>query len=122
MFGNGYSSEKARQEGCNLRLRAVLQAWPTPEPRIGFEATVWRRIHPAAAGTRPIPERSHVLGWLAYRSAWVNALAAAAGIAVGVGLAVAGSGDQAGRRGHDALLHPQTLAGSYLTLVNGGAR
>lgn len=122
MFRSEHRSAGAPQDGCDLRLRALLREWPTPDPRGGFEAAVWRRIRAAAAEIRPLPGRSHVRCWLALRPAWANALAAAAGIVVGVGLAVAGSGAQAGRLADEPLLHSQTLAGSYLTMVTGGTR
>ena len=123
MFGIRFKSERNKAKGGEERLSGLLKAWKGPEPKANFEAAVWRRIRAAAA---PTPQGLNVVmivrEWLVARPAWVSATAAAAGIIVGVGLAFSTPAVRDGRQADEPLLHSQTLAGSYLTMVTGGAR
>lgn len=102
------------------RLSSLLREWKGVEPRPSFEATVWRRIRAASA-----PE-SHALSglwllreWCTPRMAWVGAMTVALSILTGVGAGFSTPRTHHAREAADPLLHPQTLAGSYLTMVAG---
>ena len=104
-------------------LTALLHAWKGLEPHTGFETAVWRRIHAVSAPKSPVLSIfGRLWEWVAPYPAWASAMAAAAGILVGVGLAFS---EPALRKSHQAdepLLHSRTLAGSYLTMTTGGPR
>ena len=112
------------QDPGDERLSALLNEWKAVEPQAGFEAEVWRRIRTASGAKQPRPRVVLVLReWVGPRLAWVNGLAAAAGIVVGIWLALSvslprGVHPPAG----DVLLRADTLAGSYVTMVTGGTR
>ena len=105
------------------RLHGLLRAWRGAEPTADFEAAVWRRLREADL---PAARRAGLAGRQPLRfspgRAWANALAAAAGVMVGVGLAFSAAAPQSGRHGDEPLLHARTLAGAYLALVAGGGR
>jgi hypothetical protein len=109
---------KPADDGNDDRLSARLAEWQAPEPRAGFEDAVWRRI-------RAEPVRRRFLPWpvphfgLPEHPAWTSAAAAAAGIAAGLALALLPPARPEGRP-HDALLHPRTLAGSYVAMMTEG--
>ena len=116
-------SQSSKTTEGDERMSALLHEWRAIEPRDNFEAAVWRRVRTASL---PEPVGASVSGilrdWLLPRTVWVSAVAAAAAILVGTwaGLSVPAAG--IGGRAVEPLLHPQTLAGSYLTMVTGGAR
>lgn len=111
--GGERTMPEPRDEGVSV----LLGSWKAPDPPADFEAAVWRRIQGVhAAETGPLRGLHGVFGpsW-----AWLNALAAAAGIIVGITL----SFWTVAR--HERLPitvtwpHSQTLAGSYLAAVSG---
>ena len=93
------------------------------EPHAGFETAVWQRIHAVSAPKLPgFSILDRLREWVVPYPAWASAMAAAAGIVFGVGLAFS---EPALRKSHQAdepLLHSRTLAGSYLTMTTGGPR
>lgn len=105
------------------RLHSLLHEWRGIEPSANFETEVWKRIHAASVTEQQdtpssiTPRKAVVL-----RLAWANAIAAAAGLVIGIGLAVATSATHDGSHADEALLHSQTLTGSYLTMVAGVTR
>lgn len=100
------------------RLSALLREWQELAPAAGFEAAVWRRIRTAGTGTpQVLCAAAMTRKGFGMRAAWVNGLAAAAGILVGMGAAFLLPAAYEARPASDALLRPQTLAGSYLALV-----
>lgn len=123
MFGKRSNLESSEVQADDRRLSALLREWKGIEPHANFEASVWRRIHAVS-----VPEQRHLsvittLGeWFVPRTAWVNAVAVAAGIAVGVGMAVFTSVTRDGRQADEPLLSAQTLAGSYLAMTTGERR
>lgn len=123
MFGVKFRSEHNLAHPDDARLKALLQQWPGIEPRADFEFCVWRRIRTAATAESTAPGLWVVVrGWLAAEPAWVPAMAATAGILVGVALALSAPQTRTGPYSAAPLLHSQTLAGAYLTMVSGEAR
>lgn len=123
MFGRRFRSESSRAQEGNERLTALLHEWRGIEPRPDFETTVWRRIHTASAPEqRRFPVVTTLREWFVPRPAWVNAMTAAAGVAVGVGLAFYAPAAHDGGQAAAPLLHAQTLAGSYIMMVTGETR
>lgn len=107
----------------DVRLKAVLQQWPDIEPRFDFESCVWRRIRVAATAESTAPGLWVIVrGWLNAEPAWVHAVAATAGLLVGVSLALVAPQTRTGPYSTASLLNAQTLTGAYLTMVSGGAR
>ncbi|MBU4198401.1 MAG: hypothetical protein KKG09_09270 [Verrucomicrobia bacterium] len=107
----------------DARLKALLQQWHGIDPRSDFESCVWRRIRVASAEEVIAPGLWVILrGWLAAEPAWVPAMAATAGLLFGVSLALSAPHTHPGPYSTASLLHAQTLAGGYLTMVSGGAR
>lgn len=118
----------------DARLKAVLQQWPGLEPRADFAARVWQGIHaPRAAEARANPLWTIIRAWLtrlgealrrslAAEPAWVYAMAATAGIMVGVSMALSAPPPRAVPYSAAPLFHSQTLAGAYLTMASGGSR
>lgn len=122
MFGRRFRSKSRNEQEGNERLTALLHEWKDIEPQAGFEAKVWSRIR---AVSMPEQRRFNVattLEWFTPHPVWVNALAVAAGIAVGVGLAFSTPAMHDNRQTDEPLLHSQTLAGSYLAMAAGGTR
>jgi hypothetical protein len=120
MLGNHFRSESGKGPARDERLSALLQQWKSVEPQADFEAAVWRRIRAdrvADRGRRRFVESWRE--WLAPLPAWVNVAAAAAGIVVGIGMGFSMAAAPGGRQADEPLLHPQTLAGSYLTMATG---
>jgi len=106
-------------DGRDERLTAVLGRWKGVEPRPDFEALVWARIRNGEAAERP-GWFDDARDWIFVRPAWATAMAASLAILIG---ALAGLVSAPPHRPHaEPLLHPQTLAGSYLALVERGAR
>lgn len=123
MFGTRLRSESSKTQEGDERLRALLRAWKGVEPQASFETAVWRRIRAVSAAEQSrLSAAAAWREWFVPRPAWVNAVAAAAGVVVGVGLAFSTPAVRDGSRGDAPLLHSQTLAGSYLTVVTGGTR
>ena len=105
------------------RLTALLREWKTVEPEPAFEAAVWRRIRAQSAPPSRHTALSNLRAWLELRPVWANAIAAAAGILAGVGLAFFAPASGGERRTGDPLLHSETtLAGSYIAMATGEAR
>ena len=123
MFGRRFRWEGGKVQEGDERLSALLEQWKGLEPRANFEAAVWRRIRTASAPEqRRLPLVITLRDWFVPRPAWASAMAAAAGIVVGVGLAFSTPAARDGRQADEPLLHSQTLAGSYLTMMTGGTR
>lgn len=95
-------------------LTVLLQEWQGIKPGANFEAEVWNRIRHSSQS--PLRE------WFTPPLLWVNALAAAAGLVLGVGLAFNVPSSQDRFPAETSLLHAQTLAGSYLAMADGGLR
>jgi len=123
MFDKWLWGWRDRPRTHDERLTGLLHEWRAIEPRANFEAAVWRRIRTAAAPEpQAIPAFSLLREWLHPRTAWVSAMAAALGILVGVWAGVSARGARNEHQVAEPLLHPQTLAGSYLAMVTGDAR
>lgn len=123
MADNSWEAAQAKKGPDDVRLGDLLRKWHSIEPKANFETAVWRGIHTATApGQRRFPALTTLRDWFAPRPAWVNAMAVAAGIVVGVGLAFSTPTVGDGRQADEPLLHSQTMAGSYLALVTGETR
>ena len=121
MFGVKFRTKHNLAHPGDARLKALLQQWPGIEPRPGFESCVWRRIRVASAAESSAPGLWVIVrGWLSAEPAWVNAMAATAGLLVGVALALSAPQTRTGPYSTAPLLHAQTLTGAYLTMVSGG--
>ena len=123
MLGTAHDSHPEARDDGDARLKAVLQQWRGPEPAANFTSGVWRRVRaspaasPQAAGVWTI-----LRGWLTADPAWVQAVAAAVGIVVGIGAAFAGPPPCAFDLAPAPFAHSQTLAGAYVSMVSGGMR
>ena len=123
MLGRRSSPERSRLQDGNEHLSRLLQEWQGIEPRVNFEEGVWRRIRAVAASSQqPNPARAILRSWFVPRPVWVSAAATVAGVVLGVGLAFSTSAARDARPTDEPLLYARTLAGSYLTMVTGGAR
>ena len=123
MFGRHFRSESSKAQEGDARLSALLSEWKGAEPPANFEAAVWRRIRAASAPEQQrLSVATTLCEWFVPRFAWVNTVAAAAGIVVGVGLAFSTPGARDNRQANEPLLRAQTLAGSYLAMVTGETR
>ena len=103
------------------RLSEVLRKWKDVKPRTGFESRVLARIRAADdSATEP--------WWLWLRDVlplrfYAAALAALAGIAVGISAATLSRSGTAGPRPTEfAVAGPGTLSGQYLAALSGGNR
>ena len=122
MFGRGARSEDGAPRDGDERLSALLRQWKGTEPTAAFKAAVWRRIRTASAQeTYALPEITLRPRWSVLRAAWANAATVAAGIVIGVGLALFAPAREGGRT-HEPLVQSHTLAGAYVALVTGGNR
>jgi hypothetical protein len=122
MFGQQSHPRREDAPPRDERLHALLRRWQGVEPRAGFEAAVWRRIRSAPGEEPQARPFAAIRAWFAPQPAWVNAVAATAGIAAGVLVALSAPGTRDSRQIAAPLLHSQTLAGAYLTMVTGGTR
>jgi hypothetical protein len=89
-------------------LKVLLKQGRGIEPRPGFEAAVWTRIHAA--------EPILVSRW----QGWATPLAMAAGIMFGIGLGLIVSSAGKGIKANTALVQNGSLTGAYLLLASGG--
>jgi len=123
MFGIKLRSKHNLAHPGDARLKAVLQQWHGIEPRSDFEFCVWRRIRAVAAAESSAPGLWVIArGRLTTEPAWVPAMAAAAGLVIGVLTALSVPQTRTGPYSIAPLFHAQTLTGAYLTMVSGGAR
>jgi len=90
------------------KLKVLLKLGRGIEPRQGFEAAVWTRIHAA--------EPILVSGW----RGWATPLAMAAGIMFGIGLGLIVPSAGKGIKANIALVQNGSLTGAYLLLALGG--
>ena len=115
---NGCKMDEQTKAG-DERLGRVLRTWDGIEPRTDFKEGVWRRIRSA-----PVEEErgSWLDVWrdlLAPPWAWANAALVAVAVLAGVW---AGTALPREARAADPLLNTDTVAGSYLIMMTGGAR
>ncbi len=117
MFGRHKIDKETR--AADERLGALLRQWDGIEPRTNFEASVWRRIHstPATVTREFWPDVWR--GLFAPPMAWANAALVAVASLAGVW---AGTALPRESRAADPLLYAETLAGSYLNMMTGGAQ
>ena len=87
------------------------------EPGGAFEDQVWRRIRAGEAMTRA-PQ--WLLWPLPLRTLWASAVAVAASIILGVGMALMVPAAHQGQDGVSAMIHTGTLADTYLAMSAGG--
>lgn len=104
------------------RLSALLRQWPDIEPKANFEANVWRRIRMEGA-TQSAGIWARWLDWFLPHPVWAGAAAVFVALFLGAlaGVTVPGRG-QASHAGDHTLLSPWTVAGTYLTVSEGGWR
>lgn len=114
MLNNQSFWRRKRPISSDTNLTALLQEWRGITPGATFEADVWNKIQ---HNSQPILRE-----WVTSQFAWVNALAAAAGLVLGVGLAFNAPSTPTRNDAGPSLLHTHTLAGSYLTMAAGGIR
>jgi hypothetical protein len=114
--------DREREAGADERLTALMREWKDIEPGAGFDAAVRARVR---SGASPESAEAAERGWWWIRvlpePTWATALAAALAVVLGT-LAGAAGPARVGRQTPEPLFHPQTLAGSYLSAVTGGAR
>jgi hypothetical protein len=122
MFGRRFRSESRETLESNERLSALLHEWKDIEPQANFEAAVWRRIRAVSTPEQRRFTTATTLEWFTPHPVWVNAMAVAAGIAVGVGLAFSTPAMRDIHQTDETLLRSQTLAGSYLAMLAEGTR
>lgn len=110
VFRNG-----ALRSGREESLGTIFKSWTAPDPAPDFQAAVWRRI-----GMIGLSEPR--TGWFPVQfNHWVPKAVAAlfVGALVGAGIGRALPSGAAGEYPDAALLHPRTVAGSYLLLLTG---
>ncbi len=90
------------------KLKVLLKQGRGMEPRPGFEAAVWTRIHAA--------EPILVSGW----RSWATPLAMAAGIIFGIGLGLIVPSSGKSVITSPAMVQNGSLTGAYLMLASGG--
>ena len=90
------------------KLKVLLKLGRGIEPRQGFEAAVWTRIHAA--------EPILVSGW----RGWATPLAVAAGIMFGIGLGLIVPSSGKSVRTNPASVQNGSLTSAYLMLASGG--
>jgi hypothetical protein len=95
--------------GNGNQLRQLLPQWRGLEPRGDFESAVWRRIRLAEAAK---PVRSAWWSWLPH-----PALATMAAVVIGLTIGITGGAFSVLPAHGLGLLAPETLAGSYVRLV-----
>lgn len=108
------------RNGADERLSALLRQDPAIEPQAAFEANVWRRIRSETA-TSPIGWWQTMWDWFLPHPVWAAAATVSVSLFLGAlaGVAMPGRG-RTGPAGNHALLSPWTLAGTYLTVSEGG--
>ena len=120
MLGRHFRSESGKAQGSDERLSALLQKWKSPEPSADFESAVWQGIREASATEEGrLSLVTTLREWLVPCPAWVNVLAAAAGLVVGLQLAFATPVEPSRHTIDVTLPHSQTLASAYLATVTG---
>ena len=117
MFGRHKIDEETR--AADERLGALLRQWDGIEPRTNFEASVWRRIRSAPATEAREFQPGVLRGLFTPPMAWANAAFVAVAILAGVW---AGTALPRRSQAAEPLLYAETLAGSYLNMVTGGAQ
>jgi hypothetical protein len=90
------------------KLNDLLKQGRGIEPRPGFEAAVWTRIHT----TEPVS----VQGW----RNWVIPLALAAGLVAGIGLGLLFPAAGKPASTNPSIVQNGSLTGAYLMLASGG--
>ncbi|MEI6165622.1 MAG: hypothetical protein WCS52_00355 [bacterium] len=95
-------------------LTTLLQEWQGINTGVTFETEVWSKIHRTSQPT--------TREWATPSLSWINAMAAAAGLVLGIGLAFNVPSTPDRNHAETSLLHAQTLAGSYLAMATGGIR
>lgn len=95
-------------------LTLLLKEWQGIKPGATFEDDVWAKIHRAS--------QPHMQERVTPSLVWVNALAAAAGLVLGVGLAFSAPSTHVRTHNETSLFQAHTLTGSYLALAAGGIR
>jgi len=114
------NNDDERKDVQDRRLAQLLAQWPGLPPAAGFEAAVWRRIR--AGEVREVSAGRRVLEWLTYRPVAASAWAAAAGVLVGVGLALTWPARPPAYPSGSPLLSAHSVAGAYMAMVTGGVR
>jgi hypothetical protein len=127
LLGQLFGRNRQHSREPDASLNALLQQWQGPGARPDFEDAVWRRIRRAsepASSTvtvfglaRDLPRG--LAGWLPDYGLRAAA-AAVVGIVTGVWLAFAPGPAAREQDAATPLLHRDTLAGSYLSMLAGG--
>lgn len=113
LLGHFFGRNRKQPREPDAELSALLQQWQGVSDRPDFEAAVWRRI-------RRVPEPASPAWSIWADFGWSTAAAAFAGIVVGVWLAFAPGTPVRDTNAASPLLHRDTLAGSYVTMLAGG--
>ena len=108
--------------GRDEKLSALLQTWRGCEPSPGFNEQVWRRIRATTNRAEGTIGAEWLLAWIRPHPVWLGAIAASAAVVVGAMAGLATRLEPNGHHDAEALLHAQTLAGSYLEVVSGEFR
>ncbi len=113
MFGKPHD---AKRDGADAELGTLLRQWPAIGPKAAFEADVWRRIRLEAV-TEPAGCWQRLWDWFLPHPVWAGVATVCLALVAGMLAGVVAPG-----RTHTnhALLQPGTIAGSYLTLSEGG--
>jgi hypothetical protein len=116
-----FKSDHVEEQGSDMKLSLLLQEWKDDEPQVDFETAVWGRIRCAPKTETGSSGMILTLReWLAPSSAWVNAVAAAAGIVIGMRLVFAAPAEHKHLTVSVSLPYSDTLANTYLATVTGG--
>jgi hypothetical protein len=116
-------TDRTADESRDERLTALLSEWKGIEPRGTFHAAVWRRIRVAsAAESRGLSLIATVRERMLPKPAWATAMAVIVAVFIGLWAGFSGPAPRYANQAGQPLLNRQTLAGSYLAMVEGEAR
>jgi len=123
VFGRRFKTTPDGRDVHDKRLSTLLCEWQGLETHPDFEAAVWRRIRTVSV---PEPSARSLLGrlceWMAPHPVWAAAMAVTVAIVIGGLAGFSASTADSSHRASQPLLHPRTLAGSYLYATAGGDR
>ncbi len=120
MLGLRIKARRDRGNACDERLRALLREWQGIEAQPNFEVAVWRGIRASTTEARTSSLAAYFREWILPRPVWSAAIAAAVAIVIGGLAGFSASTTDARQYASEPLLHPRTLAGSYLYATTEG--
>ena len=120
MTGRTVRPDNSKEQEADTQLSSLLNKWKDISPQADFEAAVWERIQSAPASE---PRHSGLVTtlreWFVPCSVWVNTMAAAAGVIIGIRLAFSTTVEDARHSMILPLPHSETMANAYFATITG---